>query len=151
MKQKFMQQLNECKVTVGASDDDVSRFLAEDTSPTFKGKCIVSCLQEAFGLVWISTRKNVNHLNKNWKYYFPIFRQRAAKYRLKVRKYWAKWYMEKVPKYWVPLKICLRHVRRSVIQIDVKRHSSVCHVPKTRLKNTDWMYHLNFFKFFKLT
>ncbi|XP_055303251.1 general odorant-binding protein 28a-like [Sitodiplosis mosellana] len=50
MKAHFKQQIAECKNTEDANDDDVTRFLAGDKPTTLKGKCLISCMQEAFGL-----------------------------------------------------------------------------------------------------
>lgn len=45
------QKVSECKITENASDDDVSQFLNGDPSLSVKAKCLLSCMQEAFGLV----------------------------------------------------------------------------------------------------
>lgn len=51
IKAQLQQKINECKGVEGASDDDVARFLSGDPPSNIKGKCILSCLQEGFGLV----------------------------------------------------------------------------------------------------
>lgn len=53
MRTLLKQKLDKCKSIENLSDVDVSRFLNGDTPETLKGKCLISCLQEAVGLVRI--------------------------------------------------------------------------------------------------
>lgn len=63
MTAQIKQRLNECKTTEGASDDDVSAFLAGNIAPSSKGKCLIACMQEAFGLVWNWFKKCKTNFN----------------------------------------------------------------------------------------